>query len=219
MTTFVLVHGAWHGGWWWRFIAPALRRAGHDVYTPSLTGLGDRAHLARPGIDLERHVQNAIALLEMEDLHEIVLVGHSYGGMVVDPRRGPLRGAHSPPGVARRFRSREREVRARLRSAWTRRRVPQRWRAERLDRSAAALAVGTHPARAHRTRQAARDETSLQQLYPTDPARGRSDARAPAQDLHLSLIARERYLRLFRNEIPKPIGRGSSSSSRPATTP
>jgi hypothetical protein len=56
MTTFVLVHGAWHGGWCWRFVAPMLRHAGHDVYTASLTGLGDRAHLAWPEIDLELHV-------------------------------------------------------------------------------------------------------------------------------------------------------------------
>jgi pimeloyl-ACP methyl ester carboxylesterase len=83
MTTFVLVHGAWHGGWCWRFVAPALRRAGHDVYTPTLTGLGERAHLARPGIDLDLHVQDVVALLEMEDLQEVVLLGHSYGGMVV----------------------------------------------------------------------------------------------------------------------------------------
>ena len=83
MTAFVLVHGAWHGGWCWRFVAPTLRRAGHDVYTPTLTGLGERAHLARPGIDLDLHVQDVVALLEAEDLHEVVLLGHSYGGMVV----------------------------------------------------------------------------------------------------------------------------------------
>jgi pimeloyl-ACP methyl ester carboxylesterase len=83
MTAFVLVHGGWHGGWCWRFVAAALRRADHDVYTPSLTGLGDRAHLARPGIDLELHIQDVVAVLEMEDLREVVLLGHSYGGMVV----------------------------------------------------------------------------------------------------------------------------------------
>jgi len=83
MTTFVLVHGGWHGGWCWRFVVPALRSAGHEVYTPTLTGLGDRAHLARPGIDLDLHVQDVVALLEMEDLHDVVLLGHSYGGMVV----------------------------------------------------------------------------------------------------------------------------------------
>lgn len=83
MTTFVLVHGAWHGGWCWRAVSPILRRAGHAVFTPTLTGLGERAHLARPGIDLDLHVQDIVAVLEMEDLRDVVLVGHSYGGVVV----------------------------------------------------------------------------------------------------------------------------------------
>src|SRR5262249_25595660 len=83
MATFVLVHGAWHGGWCWRDVAARLRRAGHDVYAPSLTGLGERAHLARPGIALDDHVQDVVALLQMEALSDVVLVGHSYGGMVV----------------------------------------------------------------------------------------------------------------------------------------
>jgi len=83
MTTFVLVHGAWAGGWKWRFVAPLLRRAGHEVYTPTLTGLGERAHLARPDIDLDAQIQDVVAALETEDLRDVVLVGHSYGGMVV----------------------------------------------------------------------------------------------------------------------------------------
>lgn len=83
MTAYVLVHGAWHGGWKWRFVAPMLRCAGHEVFTPTLTGLGERAHLARPGIDLDLHVQDVVALMEMEDLRDVVLLGHSYGGMVV----------------------------------------------------------------------------------------------------------------------------------------
>jgi len=96
MATFVLVHGAWHGGWCWRHVAPLLRRAGHDVYAPSLTGLGERAHLARPGIDLNDHVQDVVALLDMEDLGDVVLVGHSYGGMVVTGAadRNPARIRH-----------------------------------------------------------------------------------------------------------------------------
>jgi len=81
MSTFVLVHGAWHGGWCWRFVRPLLK--GHEVYTPSLTGLGERKHLARLGIDLDTHIEDVVALLEMEDLTDVVLVGHSYGGMVV----------------------------------------------------------------------------------------------------------------------------------------
>jgi pimeloyl-ACP methyl ester carboxylesterase len=83
MAAFVLVHGAWHGGWKWRFVAPLLRRTGRDVHTLSLTGLGDRAHLSRADIDLDLHVQDVVALLEMEELREVVLIGHSYGGMVI----------------------------------------------------------------------------------------------------------------------------------------
>ena len=81
--TFVLVHGAWHGGWCWRFVRDLLERAGHRVYAPSLTGLGERKHLARPDIDLDTHIADIVSLLEMEDLSDVVLVGHSYGGMVV----------------------------------------------------------------------------------------------------------------------------------------
>ena len=83
MAAFVLIHGAWHGGWCWKFVAPALRRAGHEVYAPSLTGMGERKHLARFGIDLGTHIEDVASLMEMEDLSDVVLVGHSYGGMVV----------------------------------------------------------------------------------------------------------------------------------------
>jgi pimeloyl-ACP methyl ester carboxylesterase len=80
VAAYVLVHGAWHGGWCWRFVRPLLE---HPVYAPSLTGLGDRKHLARPDIDLDTHIQDIVGLMEMEDLRDVVLVGHSYGGMVV----------------------------------------------------------------------------------------------------------------------------------------
>lgn len=80
---FVLVHGAWHGGWCWTRVAPLLRAAGHLVYTPSLTGLGDRAHLAHPDVDLAVHVQDIVQLIDMEDLQRVILVGHSYAGMVI----------------------------------------------------------------------------------------------------------------------------------------
>src|SRR5258705_1716413 len=82
-STYVLVHGAWHGGWCWKRVAPALRAAGHEVYTPTLTGLGERAHLANPAIDLATHISDVVNLLEAEELNEVVLLGHSYGGMVV----------------------------------------------------------------------------------------------------------------------------------------
>ncbi len=83
MATFVLVHGAWHGGWCWIRVARLLRDAAHEVYTPTLTGLGERAHLAGPEIDLETHVQDIVAVLEAEELRNVILVGHSYGGMVI----------------------------------------------------------------------------------------------------------------------------------------
>src|SRR4051812_10914914 len=83
MATFVIVHGAWSGAHAWRWIRPLLRAAGHDVYTPSLTGLGERAHLAQPSTDLDTHVTDVEAMLRCEDLRHVVLVGHSYGGMVI----------------------------------------------------------------------------------------------------------------------------------------
>jgi pimeloyl-ACP methyl ester carboxylesterase len=83
VATFVLVHGAWHGGWCWKKVSPLLRAAGHEVYTPTLTGLGERAHLASPEIGLSTHIQDVVNVLEYEDLREVVLVGHSYGGMVI----------------------------------------------------------------------------------------------------------------------------------------
>jgi pimeloyl-ACP methyl ester carboxylesterase len=81
--TYVLVHGGGHGGWCYQRVARILRAAGHEVYTPTLTGLGERAHLVTPDIDLDTHIQDIVAVLEYEDLHEVILAGHSYGGLVV----------------------------------------------------------------------------------------------------------------------------------------
>jgi pimeloyl-ACP methyl ester carboxylesterase len=83
MVTFVLVHGAWHGGWCWQRVSPHLHADGHEVYAPTLTGLGERVHLAHPDIDLDTHIQDVVGLLEYEDLHNVVLVGHSYGALVI----------------------------------------------------------------------------------------------------------------------------------------
>jgi pimeloyl-ACP methyl ester carboxylesterase len=83
MSAFVLVHGAWSGGWCWKLVTPFLRAAGHDVHPITLTGLGERAHLASPTVDLDTHIRDVTALIEYEDLHDVVLVGHSYGGMVI----------------------------------------------------------------------------------------------------------------------------------------
>ena len=83
MTTFVLVHGAWHGGSCWREVAGPLRADGHVVYTPTLTGLADRSHLLTRETGLETHILDIVNLLEWEELDDAVLCGHSYGGMVV----------------------------------------------------------------------------------------------------------------------------------------
>jgi pimeloyl-ACP methyl ester carboxylesterase len=83
MSTFLIVHGAWSGAHAWRWVRPLLRAAGHDVVTPSLTGLGERSHLATPETDLATHVEDVVATLHYEDLTDVVLVGHSYGGMVI----------------------------------------------------------------------------------------------------------------------------------------
>ena len=83
MATFVIVHGAWSGGWAWGDVARALRAAGHEAFTPTLSGLGERVHLASPAIDLDTHVLDVVNLLRYERLERVVLVGHSYGGMVI----------------------------------------------------------------------------------------------------------------------------------------
>jgi pimeloyl-ACP methyl ester carboxylesterase len=83
MTDFVLVHGAWVGGWTWRANAQALRKAGHEAYTPTMTGVGERIHLMSPSINLETHITDIVNVIKHEELSDVVLVGHSYGGMVV----------------------------------------------------------------------------------------------------------------------------------------
>jgi pimeloyl-ACP methyl ester carboxylesterase len=84
MATFVVVHGAWGGAWSWnRSVIPMLRKAGHDAFPVTLTGLGERSHLATPDVDLDTHIQDVVSVLFHEDLREVILVGHSYGGMVI----------------------------------------------------------------------------------------------------------------------------------------
>lgn len=83
MIEFVLVHGGFHGGWCWRDVADGLRAKGHAVFTPTLTGLGERAHLLRRDIGLGTHVTDIENVILSEELGNVVLVGHSYGGMVV----------------------------------------------------------------------------------------------------------------------------------------
>ena len=80
---FVLVHGAWHGGWCWRRVADVLERQGHKVFTPTLTGLGERSHLMSRDINLDTHITDIVNVFKWEDLKDAVLVGHSYGGWVI----------------------------------------------------------------------------------------------------------------------------------------
>lgn len=83
MSTFVLVPGGGHGGWCYSPVARILRAAGHEVFAPTLTGVGERAHAVHPAVDLETHITDITSLLFFEDLRDVVLVGHSYGGMVI----------------------------------------------------------------------------------------------------------------------------------------
>jgi pimeloyl-ACP methyl ester carboxylesterase len=83
MATFVLVHGAWHGGWCYTRVARLLRSAGHEVYTPTHTGVGERSHLADQNITLSTHIRDVVNVIEYENLSDIILCGHSYGGMVI----------------------------------------------------------------------------------------------------------------------------------------
>ncbi len=79
----LFVHGAWGGGWQFRKVAPLLESRGYTVYRPSLTGLGERAHLATPMVGLDTHIEDIVNVIRFENLHDVILVGHSYGGMVV----------------------------------------------------------------------------------------------------------------------------------------
>lgn len=82
MATFVVAHGAWSSGWAWKKMRPLLRAAGHEIFTPSYTGLGERGHLATPDVNLSTHIKDITNVLFYEDLHDVILIGHSYGGMV-----------------------------------------------------------------------------------------------------------------------------------------
>ena len=82
MATYLICHGAWSGGWSWSRLRTPLQAAGHQVFTPTYTGLGDRAHLVHPMVDLQTHIQDIRAVIEAEQLADVILLGHSYGGMV-----------------------------------------------------------------------------------------------------------------------------------------
>jgi pimeloyl-ACP methyl ester carboxylesterase len=83
MSSFVLVHGAWHGSWCWKRVRPLLQLAGHEVFTPTLTGVGERSHLLARQVNLSTHIDDVVNLIRWEELSDLILCGHSYGGAVV----------------------------------------------------------------------------------------------------------------------------------------
>lgn len=83
MSIYVLVHGAWHGGWCWKRVRQALQGQGHQVFTPTLTGVGERSHLLSPQVNLDTHITDVVNLIRWEELSQVVLCGHSYGGCVI----------------------------------------------------------------------------------------------------------------------------------------
>ena len=82
MALFVVAHGAWSSGWAWRKMRLLMRARGHELFTPSYTGLGERSHLASPAVNLSLHIEDVAKVLEFEDLHDVVVIGHSFGGLV-----------------------------------------------------------------------------------------------------------------------------------------
>ena len=95
MTMFVVAHGAWSAGWAWKKMRPLLRAAGHELWTPTYTGLGERAHLASPSNDLETHVQDMLGVIKYEDLRDVVLLAHSYTAAWSRPRSPTARATAS----------------------------------------------------------------------------------------------------------------------------
>jgi pimeloyl-ACP methyl ester carboxylesterase len=83
MSTYVLVHGAWHGSWCWKRVRKALQTLGHEVFTPTLSGIGERSHLLSPQVNLDTHIDDVVNLIKWEELSDVVLCGHSYGGCVI----------------------------------------------------------------------------------------------------------------------------------------
>jgi pimeloyl-ACP methyl ester carboxylesterase len=96
VATFLVAHGAWSAGWCWKKMRPLLNKLGHELFTPTYTGIGERVHLASPDVGLETHIADMLGVIEFEDLRNIVLIGHSYGGMVATAvaDRVPERLAH-----------------------------------------------------------------------------------------------------------------------------
>ena len=150
MATIVLAHGAWSAAWAWKKMRPLMRAAGHEFFSPTYTGLGERAHLAQPEIDLSTHIQDVLAVLEIEDLKDVTLIGHSYGGMVATGVADKARRPHRPRGLSRRLRPQGRPEPVRPASG-RKGRGNMRGKARAKDGDGWKLAAPSHAAR-HRAR-------------------------------------------------------------------
>jgi pimeloyl-ACP methyl ester carboxylesterase len=162
MATFLVAHGAWSAAWAWKKVRPLLRAVGHDIFTPTNTGLGERAHQAAPDIGLQTHVEDGLGVLTFEDLRDVVLIGHSDGAMVATvvadraPERLHLVTCRHPPSDPHDLRAhldrpgqrRPQEVRGRRERTGHRQRRAQR-------RHAHAEEVAVIPAIADRVAQSA----------------------------------------------------------------
>ena len=93
MSTYVLIHGAWHGGWCWSRVAKLLRAQGHEVHTPTLAGMGEHAHLASKQITLDTHIEDVVNYIESYELTDVVLAGHSYGCAIITAAADRLDGS------------------------------------------------------------------------------------------------------------------------------
>ena len=131
MATFVVAHGAWSAGWAWKKMRPLMRAAGHELWTPTYTGLGERAHLGHADVSLDTHIQDIVAVLETEDLADVILIGHSYGGMVATGVADRARASHRQARLSRRVRAGRRTGGLRSGAAGHRREDARRRRGER----------------------------------------------------------------------------------------
>ena len=184
MATFLVAHGAWSAGWAWKKMRPLLRARGHEFFTPTYTGMGERAHLAHKDIDLETHIADVLGVLQYEDLRNVILVGHSYGGMVATGVADRATRAHRAARLPRRLRAARRPVAARPAD---RRSAPARARRREARRATAGASRPTPrrptPARGPRLGQRPPRAAADQELRAEDQADRRR--RQAAAHLHL----------------------------------
>ena len=105
MATFVVAHGAWSAGWAWKKMCLLMHAAGHELWTPTYTGLGERAHLGHADVSLDTHIQDIVAVLETEDLTNVILIGHWYGGILATGVADRARGSDCKARLSRRIRA------------------------------------------------------------------------------------------------------------------